>query len=78
MPIPLNAMRVVVAVPTTLSLEKVLDSNDSNANIVGSFKTDKALAIEGAEGYAAADYNFYYLDYANPNDAVNKYIITIK
>lgn len=75
--IPLNAMRVVVAVPTNLSLVKVLDTNDSNANIVGSFKTDKALSIEGAEGFAATDYNLYYLDYANPNDAVNKYIITI-
>lgn len=75
--IPLNAMRVVVAVPANLSLVKVLDTNDSNANIVGSFKTDKALSIEGAEGFAATDYNLYYLDYANPNDAVNKYIITI-
>ena len=77
-PIPINAYRVVIALPTGYTLDKVLDVNDSSSNIVSSFKTGMELAIEGANKFAALAYNLYYLDYANPNNAVNTYKATIK
>jgi hypothetical protein len=74
--IPVGAMRVVIAVPKARTLSKVLDSNDSNANIVGSFKS-MSVNVEGYNGYTAAEYTVYYLDYANANDAANTYKVTI-
>lgn len=75
--IPLNCYRVVIAVPSNRTLSKVLDVNDSNANIVGSFKST-TVNVEGANNYTAQTYNVYYLDYANANDTVNTYKVTIK
>ncbi len=83
----MGALRVVIAVPSNRTLSAVKDSNDSNANIVGSFKlmtsvnaqgaTVETVPVEGAEGYTATAYKVYYLDYANPNDTANKYLVTI-
>lgn len=73
--IPAGAMRVVIAVPNGRTLSKVLDSNDSNANIVGSF-TSTAVNVEGANGYNAIGYTVYYMDAANALKA-NTYKVTI-
>jgi hypothetical protein len=73
--IPAGAMRVVIAVPNGRTLSKVLDSNDSNANIVGSF-TSTTVKVEGANGYNAIDYTVYYMDAANALKA-NTYKVTI-
>ena len=73
--IPAGAMRVVIAVPNGRTLSKVLDSNDSNANIVGSFTSTK-VQVEGANGYTAQEYTVYYMDAANALKA-NTYKITI-
>ena len=74
--IPLGCYRVVIAVPSSRTLSKVLDVNDSNANIVGSFKST-TVNVEGANNYTAQTYNVYYLDYANANNAANTYKVTI-
>lgn len=74
--IPVDAYRVVIAVPVGKTLSAVLDVNDSNANIVGSFKST-IVNVEGANGYTGTDYNVYYLDYANANNTANTYKVTI-
>lgn len=77
--ISLNAMRVIIAVPEARTLSAVLDVNDANTNIIEAFKlwNDTTLSVEGANGYTAANYKVYYLDYANPNDTLNTYKVTI-
>lgn len=75
--IPVNAMRVIIAYPATLrDLTSVKDVNGMSAEIVSSFKK-QIIAIEGANNYTAIDYKVYYLDFANPNDKINKFIVTI-
>ena len=68
--------RVVIAVPKAYTLSKVLDANDSNANIVGSFSSME-VDVEGANGYTAAAYTVYYIDYANATTVTNTYKVTI-
>lgn len=74
--IPVGALRVVVAVPNTKVVNSVLDVNGLNAQIFSSF-THTTVEVEGANGYTAATYNVYYLDYANANDTANTYTVTI-
>lgn len=74
--IPVGAYRVIIAVPTNKTLTKVLDVNDSNSNIVGSFKK-ATVNVEGANGYESIEYSVYYLDYANANNTQNTYKVTI-
>ena len=74
--IPVGAKRVVIAVPKARTLSKVLDANDSNANIVGSFSSMK-VDVEGNNGYEAAEYTVYYIDYANATTVTNTYKVTI-
>lgn len=74
--IPVGAKRVVIAVPKARTLSKVLDANDSNANIVGSFSSMK-VDVEGNNGYKAAEYTVYYIDYANATTVTNTYKVTI-
>lgn len=71
-----GAMRVVVAVPKGRTLSKVLDANDSNANIVGSFSSME-VEVEGYNGYKATTYTVYYIDYANATTVTNTYKVTI-
>ena len=68
--------RVVIAVPKGYTLSKVLDANDSNANIVGSFSSME-VNVEGANGYTATAYTVYYIDYANATTVTNTYKVTI-
>lgn len=74
--IPVGAMRAVIAVPKGRTLSKVLDANDSNANIVGSFKSME-VSVEGYNGYTAQTYTVYYFDYANAATVTNSYKVTI-
>ena len=74
--IPVGAKRVVIAVPKGRTLSKVLDANDSNANIVGSFSSME-VDVEGNNSYAAKTYTVYYIDYANAATVTNTYKVTI-
>lgn len=77
LPIPTGTLRAVVAVPTGRTLSKVLDVNDSNSNITGSFKST-TVNVEGYNGYAATSYNVYYFDYAAPGASKdNTFKVTI-
>lgn len=71
-----GVMRVVIAVPKGRTLSKVLDANDSNANIVGSFKSME-VDVNGYNGYTAKTYTVYYTDYANATTVTNTYKVTI-
>ena len=75
--IPVGALRVVIAYPATLQdITSVSDVNGLGAEIKSSF-TQSTIAVEGADGAAAADYKVYVLDFANANDAANTYAVTI-
>ena len=75
--IPLGALRVIIAYPATLrDITSIKDSNGLNAEIKPSF-TLSTVSVEGAEGYTGINYKVYTMDYANPNDKVNAYKVTI-
>ena len=75
--IPINALRVVIAYPSTLrDITSIKDVNGLNAEIASGF-TKQTLSVEGANGYTATTYKVYVMDYAKPNDKANKYTITI-
>lgn len=74
--VPVDAMRVVIAVPSPKVVNSVLDVNGLNAQIFSSF-TKTTVEVEGANSYTAKTYNVYYLDYANANDTANTYTVTI-
>ena len=71
-----DVLRVVIAVPKGKTLSKVLDANDSNANIVGSFSSME-VNVEGNNGYQSTAYTVYYIDYANATTVTNTYKVTI-
>ena len=71
-----GVMRVIVAVPKGRTLSKVLDANDSNANIVGSFSSME-VDVKGNNDFAATTYTVYYIDYANATTVTNTYKVTI-
>jgi hypothetical protein len=73
--IPNGAQRVIIAIPSDRTLVKVLDSNDSNANIVNSFAQTN-IDVSGANGYTAISYKVYYMDAAKSLQK-NTYIIDI-
>ena len=74
--VPVGAMRVVIAVPSSKVVNSVLDVNGLNAQIFSSF-THTTVEVEGANNYTAMTYNVYYLDYAAANDTANTYTVTI-
>lgn len=74
--VPVGALRVVIAVPSSKVVNSVLDVNGLNAQIFSSF-TNAKVQVEGANSYTAIEYNVYYLDYANANDTANTYTVTI-
>ena len=77
--IPKGAIRIIIAYPATLrDLTKVLDVNGFNAPIQSEFLKNKInLQVEGANNYQSKEYKVFYLDYANPNDTINTYKVTI-
>lgn len=75
--IPVGAMRVIIAYPATLrDVTSIQDVNGMSAEIKPSF-AKSTVQVEGANGATAIDYKVYTLDYANANDAVNTYKVTI-
>lgn len=75
--IPLNALRVVYAVPATKKVTSVKDKNGLGAEIFSSFSCID-VNVEGANSYTAIAYKVYYLDYANPNDKANTYTFKVE
>lgn len=74
--IPVGALRVVFAVPSSKTITSITDTNGLGAQIFSSF-TQINVNVEGAEGYEAKEYNVYYMDYATPNDKANSYKVTV-
>ena len=74
--IPVGALRVVFAVPSSKTITSITDTNGLGAQIFSSF-TNVKVNVEGAEGYEAKEYNVYYMDYATPNDKANSYKVTV-
>ena len=62
--IPEGTKRVVIAVPSTKTLTKVIDVAGMGLDIVGSFASS-VVQVEGANGYTAINYNVYVFENAN-------------
>ena len=76
-PIPVGAMRVLIAYPATLrEVTSIKDVNGMNAEIKTGFALS-SLQVEGANGYNAIAYRVYTMDFANANDTANTYSVTI-
>lgn len=74
--IPVGALRVVFAVPSTKQITSITDTNGMGAQLFGSF-TQITVQVEGANGYTAIEYKVYYMDYASANDTANTYKVTV-
>lgn len=76
-PVPVGAMRVLIAYPATLQdLKSVKDVNCMSMQIVSAF-SQQIVSVEGANGYEAVDYKVYVQNFAVANDTENTYTITI-
>lgn len=77
--IPIGAIRIIIAYPATLrDLTSVLDVNAFDTPIQSEFLKNKtSIQVEGANGYSAIEYKLFYMDYANANDTLNTYKVTI-
>ena len=72
-----GAVKVVVAVPSTMKVTKVLMPSAMNADATASFvKQADTVQVEGAEGFAAAAYNVWVYKPASI-DSTETYSITI-
>ena len=74
--IPAGAYRVIIAVPTTLELSSIKDTNGMNAEIISAFSVSTA-SVESANAYDTIDYNVYVQTFANANDTENTYTVTV-
>lgn len=76
-PVPIGALRVVIAYPATLQdISSIKDENASELEISSSFKL-QTIDVNGANGYTAKSYKVYTIDFADPNDTANNYIVKI-
>lgn len=77
--IPVGAIRIIIAYPATLrDLTSVLDVNAFDTPIQSEFLKNKtSVQVEGANSYSAIEYKLFYMDYANANDTLNTYKVTI-
>lgn len=76
-PVPVGALRVVIAYPATLrDISSIKDVNGMSAEISSSF-IPQTVQVEGAGGFTAMDYKVYTLDFANANDTANTFTVTI-
>lgn len=76
--IPAGTLRVIIALPSGRTLDKVLDVNNSNQNIKGSFSEwSGGVNVAGANGYEPKAYTVYYMDAASGLKA-NTFKVTIK
>lgn len=72
-----GAKKIVVAMPSDKTITKVLLASSMNADITSQFvKQSGTVAVEGANAYAAANYNVYVYQPASI-DAAENYNITI-
>lgn len=72
-----GAKKIVVAMPSDKTIQKVLLASSMNADITSQFvKQSGTVAVEGANAYAAANYNVYVYQPASI-DAAENYNITI-
>lgn len=75
--IPIGARRVVIAYPASLrDMTSVKDTNGMNAEISSGF-TKTLVDVEGANGYTAIPYKVYTMDFAQANDVINTFAVTI-
>lgn len=75
-PEDVGAMRVIIAVPATLSCTSIKDVNGLNAEAISGF-TKTTVNVEGANGYTAIAYNVYYKDNASANSTKNNWNVTL-
>ena len=76
-PIPVGAMRVLIAYPATLrDVTSIKDVNGMNAEIKTGFALSR-VQVEGANAYSAIEYKVYTMDFAAANDTANTYSVTI-
>lgn len=76
-PIPVGALRVVIAYPATLrDISSIKDVNGMSAEISSGF-TLQTVAVEGANGHTAINYKVYTMDFASANDKANTFTVTI-
>lgn len=74
--VPIGAMRVIIAIPATLTMTSALDNNGLFAESISSFNVAQ-IDVEGANGYTATAYKVYTLEFANANDKANTFSITL-
>lgn len=76
-PIPIGAVRVIVAYPAKLrDITSIQDNNGMGAEISGSF-FKQTVEVAGWDGYHPIEYKVYSLDFANPNDQENTFSVLI-
>ena len=73
--IPAGTKRVMFAVLGDKTLKSVIDVDGQNLDVKANF-TKETIAIEGANGFTAANYSVFHFE--NPNGvAATKYTVTI-
>lgn len=74
---PVGSYRIIIAYPTNLGdLTSVIESSFMDIEIIDSF-SKQTIAVEGANGYNAIDYNVYIMKTAIPNDMEKTLKVTI-
>lgn len=71
-----DAMRVIIALPTPRTCTSIKDENGLNAEALSAF-TKITVSVEGANGYTAKEYNVYYKDNAAANNKANNWVVTV-
>jgi len=74
--VPVGAKRVIIAVPNTFSVTSIKDRNCMNAELIQSFALS-AVNVAGANNYSAVEYKVYTLDFANPNNIINHFDVSV-
>ena len=78
--IPVGAFRVVCAVPEAYKVTSCKDKNGFDTDLIatGGMTSWGQVEVEGLNGYSTATYDVWYQDFANANDTVNTYKVTVK
>jgi len=71
-----GAKQVIIAVPSPRTCTSIKDVNGLNAEALSAF-TKTTVMVEGANGYAAKEYNVYYKDNAAACDKANNWAVTL-
>lgn len=75
--IPGGTKRVMIAIPGAHTLTSVIDVDGMGLDVSGNFKTLNNIAVNGANGYKAADYTVFVCDKVE-GLAATKYTFSIK